>query len=116
MKRILLTIGSLVIAAVVVVSFVNAGSNTKNPNKQTTELSKDNPKGPCCPAACKQGAENKTATCNKEKESAACCKTGEAKCEKQACKTDGTCPKMEGKPCCKEASAGACKSNSGTAK
>lgn len=116
MKRILLTIGSLLIAAVVVISFVNAGTNTKDPCKQTTELSKDNPKGPCCPAACKQSAENKAATCNKEQGSPACCKSGEAKCEKQACKTDGKCPKMEGKACCKEGAAGPCKSSTETAK
>jgi len=107
MKKTLLAIGSLLIAAIVIVSFVNAGSKTKDPAKQTTEMCKEKQKGSCCAASAAQACENKTAPCCKEKCQAGECKAGEGKC-KEACKAEGKCekaegkcPKAEGKQCCK---------------
>lgn len=114
MRKVLFSIGGLLIAAFVVVTFVNAGSKPEEPKKQATEMAKENPSGPACAAACKHAGANKEASCNKEKCQAAC-KTGEGKCA-QACKNEGACPKEEGKPCCQKEANAACKSNPCNAK
>lgn len=114
MRKVLFSIGGLLIAAFVVVSFVNAGSSTKEGKKQATEKVCDNPAGSSCAAACKHVGADKEACCNKEKCQAAC-KNGEGKCA-QACKNEGACSKEEGKPCCQKEAKAACKSNPCNAK
>jgi hypothetical protein len=47
MKKILITIGSMLILSLVIVLFVNANTTTKDPVKPKTEVKKD-----ACPADC----------------------------------------------------------------
>ena len=116
MRKILFSIGGLLIAAVFVISFVNAGYRNDDPKKPTTEVSKDNSKGSCCSAETKQAAENKTASCGKEKSNGADCKTADGKCAHEGCKGAGECTDKESKACCKNGSAAECKSHSEGAK
>jgi hypothetical protein len=102
MKKAFIAIGSILIASIVIVTFVNAGNKTKDPVKQTKELCRETPKGPCCKAPCTQAGENKAAPCCKEKCQANACKPGEGKCNHEGCSKEGSCAKAEGKSCCKE--------------
>ena len=116
MKKVLLSIGTLLIASIFIVSFVNAGRSTDNPKKPATEVSKNSQKGSCCQTECKKADGNKTTECNKGKSSGANCKTVDGKCSHEACKGEGECTKKEGATCCNKASAGECKKHSGTEK
>lgn len=112
MRKVLFSIGGLLIAAVLVVSFVNAGYSTDDPKKPTTEVSKDNSKGSCCSAAAKHASGDNAAACSKEKSNGAECKTADGKCTHEGCKNNGECANKEGKTCTKSGSPAECKSNS----
>jgi len=59
MKKLLISIGSLLILTFVVVLFVNAEGSKKDPKKAKTETVTTP-----CPAACTDGAAAKTAPCD----------------------------------------------------
>ncbi len=113
MKKVLFSIGGLLIATFVAVSF--AGTVTDGPaaKKPCTVVNKENPGTTGCAAPCKQAAENKAASCEKAKcETAAACKTSEGKCKTEA----GTCTDDCKKACCETGSAVASTTQSNPAK
>jgi hypothetical protein len=101
MKKVLFSIGGLLIAAFVAVSFagtVNEGPDAKKP---CTVINKENPETPCCAAPCKQTAEDKTISCEKAENQTAACKTSDGKCNPEAGKCTDDCKKE----CCETGSA-----------
>lgn len=95
MKKVLFSIGGLLIAAFVAVSF--AGTVTEGPDskKPCTVVNKDNPGTTGCAAPCKQTAENKAAECDKAKAQATAGKTGDGKCNTEAGKCADDCKKAK---------------------
>jgi hypothetical protein len=84
MKKLLITIGSLLIMTFVVVLFVNATESKKDTKKAKTEVKKDEVTVPCS-ATCKHSAGDKTATCDP-----ANCKG--TNCDPEKCKAAGCDP------------------------
>lgn len=101
MKKVLFSIGGLLIATFVAVSF--AGTVTEGPSskKPCTVVNKEDPGKAGCAAPCKQAAENKTATCEKAKCQNTACKTSDGKCNPEAGKCTDDCKKA----CCETGSA-----------
>ena len=91
MKKLLISIGSILIITSLVVLFINATESKKDTTKANTEVTKSEAAVPC-PAACNLSTGVKTATCNPEK------------CKEVNCYNDGTCDpatcsmQEEGKP------------------
>lgn len=102
MKKVLISFGTLLIVAFVLVSFVNATETDKD-KKAKVEVKKVDASTPCS-AKCNLSAEEKAA-CNP----AACASVTEKKCDPATCKgtkcDPATCTahkeggKMEGKAC-----------------
>ena len=94
MKKIILVLSGMIVAAFVVVMVANAQDGTQDKKKATTEVSKGCGKCPmanskakkCDPAKCKEMG------CNPAK-----CKEGKCNCAN----SKGSCSKGEGKKCCK---------------
>jgi len=109
MKKVLLTIGGLIIASVLIVTFADGGKNCQDQKKQSTEVKKDNTGSSCGAVSAMKPCANESKACAKAKCEEAC-KSGESKCNPEACKAAGKCPKsegscakMEGKSCCNKA-------------
>ncbi|MCJ7449674.1 MAG: hypothetical protein MUO72_18510 [Bacteroidales bacterium] len=81
MKKLLITIGSLLIMAFVVVLFVNATESKKDTKKAKTEVKKAEA-AVSCSATCNHSTGDKTATCDP-----ANCKG--TNCDPEKCKTAG---------------------------
>jgi hypothetical protein len=104
MKKLLISIGSLLIMALVVVLFINASESKQDPKKAKTEVAKPDSSKPC-PAACNHSTGDKPATCDP----ATCTAHKDGKCDPATCtaKKDGKCDpatcsahkEMEGKAC-----------------
>lgn len=101
MKKVLFSIGGLLIATFVAVSFAGTVTDGPDSKKPCTMVSKDNPGSTGCASPCKQTAENKTATCEKAKCQTAACKTSDGKCNPEAAKCTDDCKKA----CCEDGSA-----------
>lgn len=101
MKKVLFSIGGLLIATFVAFSF--AGTVTDGPasGKPCTVVNKENPGTTGCAAPCKQTAENKTASCEKAENQTAACKTSDGKCNPESGKCTDDCKKA----CCEAGSA-----------
>jgi len=96
MKKLLISIGSLLVMAAIVVLFVNAGGSKKDPKKAKASVEVAAPccsqstaeaKAECDPATCtvhKEGEKCDPATCTAHKE-------GEKK-EAEACAPTAACP------------------------
>lgn len=80
MKRILISIASILIMAFVVVLFINAGNSPKDPKKAKTEVNKAESVAPCS-AACNHSSGDKPATCDP----ATCTAHKEGKCDPATC-------------------------------
>ncbi len=115
MKKVLFSIGGLLIAALFVVSFTYVDGNAKDTRKNNTEISKDNPKGSCCASACNQAADCKAA-CDKEKTCMENCKSSDGKCVHQGCKGMADCANKEAQACCKSNPSTDCKNEAGGVK
>ncbi|MCJ7449288.1 MAG: hypothetical protein MUO72_16555 [Bacteroidales bacterium] len=84
MKKLIVSIGSILIMVFVVVLFVNAGDSKKETKKVKTEVKKDEATAPCS-AACIHSIENKTATCDPEKCKEMNCDHKDGKCDPATC-------------------------------
>ena len=93
MKKVLFSIGGLLIAAFVAVSFAGTVPDGPDSKKPCTVVNKDNPGTTGCAAPCKQTAENKSAACETAKAQATAGKTGEGKCTTEAAKCNDDCKK-----------------------
>ena len=98
MKKVLISIGSILIMAFVVVLFINASESKNNTTKVKNEVTKEKTAAPCS-ADCNNSKAVIAATCDPE-----ACK--EMKCSNKDSKCDpATCPKhlesqpKEGKVC-----------------
>ena len=97
MKKVILALSGILVAAFVIVFVANAGAGTQEVKKATTEVSKDCSK---CPSAA--ACEKKDA---KTADAASCCasKSKEAGKEHTCCKDAAACKgKMEGSACAKK--------------
>ncbi len=110
MKKVLVSIGGLLIAAVFVVSFTYTDGKTTDNKKARTEICKDNTAGSNCASAC-QKSEACKAACTKDKADGKCCKAADGSNGKECSKAAGECPGKETKACCKASSSGDCKSS-----
>jgi hypothetical protein len=90
MKKILITIGSMLILSLVVVLFVNAGTTPKDPVKPKTEVKKD-----ACAAECQKAAGQTTcdpAECkDKDNCDPATCKVHQAEKKEAPCVQAAPC-------------------------
>jgi hypothetical protein len=92
MKKLLISIGGILIMAFVIVLFVNAVDSKKDPKKAKTEIKKDGATGPCS-ATCMQSSGDKTTKCDPEKckemkcDPATCTVPKDGKCDPAACTT-----------------------------
>jgi hypothetical protein len=84
MKKVLVSVGSILIMAFLVVLFVNANDSVKDPKKAKAEGKKTETAMPCS-SACSQSPENKTATCNLEKCKELNCSPESGKCDPTTC-------------------------------
>ena len=84
MKKLLITIGGLLIMTFVVVLFVNATGSKKDTKKAKTEVKKDGTTVPCS-ATCKLSTVDNAATCDPAK-----CKG--TNCDPEKCKAAGCDP------------------------
>jgi len=80
MKRIIISIGSLAIMAVIVILFVNATQTDKDPKKAKTEPAKTEVAAPCT-AACNHSTGDKPANCDP----ATCTAHKDGKCDPATC-------------------------------
>ncbi|MFH0842970.1 MAG: hypothetical protein V1903_10150 [Bacteroidota bacterium] len=80
MKKLLISIGSLAIMAVVVILFINATQTDKDPKKAKTESAKTEVTAPCS-AACNHSTGEKPATC----EPTTCTVHKDGKCDPATC-------------------------------
>lgn len=84
MKKLLISIGSILIMAFVVILFVNATESKKDTKKAQTEVKKTEATTPCS-ATCNHKTGDKTSTCNP-----ANCKG--TNCDPEKCKAAGCDP------------------------
>lgn len=110
MKKVLLTIGGLVIASVLIVTFAEGGKKCRDQKKQAVEVKKEMTGSSCGAPAAMKSCAKEPAACPKAKCEEAC-KSGDTKCNPEACKSaancpksEGSCAKMESKACCNKAS------------
>ena len=84
MKKLLISIGGLLIMAFVVVMFINATESKNDPTKAKAEMTKAVTAVPC-PAACNHSAGIKTVTCDPEKFKGEKCTQINGKCDPATC-------------------------------
>jgi hypothetical protein len=113
MKRILISIGSILIMAFVVVLFVNARNSQnsqKDPKKAKTEVNKVEVAAPCS-ATCNHSTGDKAAACDPEKCKEMNSAHKEGKCDPATCTAHKTDAQKES-PACAQATActGKCQS------
>jgi hypothetical protein len=105
MKKLLITIGSILIMAFVVILFVNATESKKNTTKAKTEVTKAETTVPCS-AACNHSTGVKTAVCDPEKCKEVNCTHKDGKCNPATCSAHKEGQPKEGHMC---GSSSACK-------
>jgi len=88
MKKLLISIGSLLILVFVVVLFINATESKKDSKKAKTEVTKTEASAPCS-ATCNHPTGDKTITCDP----ATCTAHKDGKCDPATCTAhkDGKC-------------------------
>ena len=88
MKKLLISIGSLLMMAFVIVLFINATESKKDPKNAKTEVTKQETALPCL-ATCNHSTEDKSATCDP----ATCTVHKDGKCDPVTCTAhkDGKC-------------------------
>ena len=96
MKKILISVGSLLIMAFVIVLFINATESEKDPKKAKTEVSKT--EAAPCSATCNHSGD-KTATCDPEKCKELNCDHKDGKCDPATCTGHKEGEMKEGKAC-----------------
>jgi hypothetical protein len=84
MKKILISIGSILIMALVVVLFVNASESKKEAKKAKAEVTKTEAAMPCA-ATCSSSAMTKTAACDPSKSKEMKCTLKDGKCDPATC-------------------------------
>jgi hypothetical protein len=102
MKKLLISIGTLLIMAFVVVLFVNANGSKKESRKAKTEVKKETAAEPCS-TTCNHAALDNKAACDpaKCKEMGSGDKTG--KCDPATCTAHKKEAQKESKACCQAA-------------
>jgi len=100
MKKLLISIGSLLIMSFVIVLFINATESDKNPKKTKADVKKETVVTPCS-AACTHSGD-KSATCDPEKCKELNCDHKDGKCDPAMCEAH-----KDGKTCSQ--STGGCK-------
>ena len=104
MKKLLITIGSLLIMTFVVVLFVNATESKKDTKKAKTEVKKTEAVVPCS-ATCTHSTGNITSTCDPEKckemncDPATCTGHKDGKCDPATCAVHKEGGQKEGQVC-----------------
>ena len=84
MKKLLVSVGSLLIMAFIIVLFINATESRKDTKKAKTEIIKEEIVVPCS-AACNHSAGNETAICDPEKCKEPNCDPKNGKCDPATC-------------------------------
>lgn len=98
MKKLLISIGSLLIMTFVIVLFVNASDSKKDPKKAKTEVKKVDASTPCS-ATCGQSTGEKAATCDPAKCKEMNCDHKDGKCDPATCTANKDCAKKEAMVC-----------------
>jgi hypothetical protein len=102
MKKLLITIGSLLIMTFVVILFVNATESKKDTKKAKTEVKKTETTASCS-ATCNHSTGDKTAACDPEKCKELNCVHKDGKCDPATCKK-GNCNPETCKMACEKTS------------
>ena len=84
MKKLLISIGSVLIMAFVIVLFVNADDSKKDTKKAKTEVNKVEA-AVSCSATCNHSIEDKTTPCDPEKCKGMNCVHKDGKCDPATC-------------------------------
>ena len=116
MKKLLISIGGLLIMAFVVVMFINATESKNDPAKAKAEVTKAVTAVPC-PAACNHSAGIKTVTCDPEKCKGMNCTQINGKCDPAICPMHKEGQPQEGRMCgSSTACKGACQTETAESK
>ena len=98
MKKLLITIGSLLIMTFVVILFINATESKKDTKKAKTEVKKTETTAPCS-ATCNHSTGDKTTVCDPEKCKELNCVHKDGKCDPATCAAHKDGQNKEGHAC-----------------